>query len=598
MIREQSIHAYGYNARHRALSFFSLLKPHWLKLTMGSLVLLLTNAVFAILPMIINAGVNVVKSAEPAVAQIAGISISLGGIVYVVLTIICLALLGALLRTVSRMLLFDVGRLIERDVRASVFFHVSLLDEDFFSRLSVGNIMNHLTSDVSNVRLVVGFVVLNVLNIVYVFSFAVPLLIHKDPSIAACALLPFPLIALFMSRITRSMFVATIEYQQALSNMVSHVQENLLGAHIVRAFHRQEREAKRFSYANDTTFDTGMSVAKFRMLMMPIMRLMVGFSVGLVLYAGGTAVLSGRISLGDFVEINARIVQLAWPAMSVGYVMSIVSRGQASLKRLNDVLTAVPSIVDGTQELSRVNNILVKNLTFAHATNQARDGISFELSMGSMLALVGPSGSFKSSVLRALSRRCVVPNQCVYVNNIDIVDCKLVSLYQNIGFVQQEPLLFGMTILDNLRFANPSASEREIDDIIKLLALDHDIQGLALGLDTVVGERGVTLSGGQRQRIAIGRALLAKHPILLLDDALSAVDKETERHIVAHIKPFLKNMMVVASTHRLSLCPLADSIIVLDKGHIVEEGSHNALMNAKGMYRLLWDMERNQEMPS
>lgn len=598
MMNEQSTRAYGFHVQHRIMTFFTLLRPHWLRLLLGSLVLLCTNAVFASLPMIINAGVNAVKGSEPAAVFIADISISLGNITYVVISIICLAFFGAVLRTVSRMVLFDVGRLIERDVRAALFFHVSLLDEDYYSRVSIGNIMNHLTSDVSNVRMVVGFVVLNILNIVYVFSFAVPLLVHKDPLIAAAALLPFPLIALSMSGITRSMFVATMEYQQALSNMVSHVQENLLGAQVVKAFHRQEQEGDRFFQANDKTFYTGMRVAKYRMLMMPIMRLLVGISVGLVLYVGGSAVLEGRISLGDFVEINARIVQLAWPAMSVGFVMSIVSRGQASLKRINDVLVTMPTLQDGTQELSQVDRINVKNLAFAHAPKQAQSTISFEITMGSMMALVGPSGSFKSSVLRALSRRCLVPKQSVCINDVDINDLKLESLYKNISFVQQEPLLFGMTILDNLRFYNPSASEREIDEVVKLLALDRDMEGFLSGIHTVVGERGVSLSGGQRQRIAIGRALLAKHPILLLDDALSAVDKETERHIVSHIKPFLKNMMVIASTHRLSLCTLADSIMVLDKGHIVEMGSHEALIHAKGMYRTLWDVEHQPGISS
>jgi ATP-binding cassette, subfamily B, multidrug efflux pump len=588
VVRSDAPKAYGFFIHHKNQSFMSLLTPHIGMLLAGSMLLLITNLIVAFLPLLINGGVSLIDTDKPFILSLAFEPIYFASIGTIIGAIIAAALMGAVLRTLSRMVLFDVGRIIERDLRAKLFFHVSLFDDSFFVTSSVGDVMNHLTTDINNIRMVVGFAILNIVNIVFVFCFTVPLLLKIDVTIACFALLPFPLIALVMSGVTRKMFHRTIEYQEQLSRMISHIQENLLGAQIIRLFHQQKRESERFLATNQKTYEAGVKLARMRILMMPIMRLLVGMAVGLVLYVGGQAVFLGRISLGDFVEMNARILQLAWPAMSVGFVMSVLSRGQASLQRVNNLLAYEPLIKDGKKTITALKKIDVHNL---HLVPTA-EAINFSLQAGQVLGIVGASGSYKTTLLRSLSRRRLIPDGAIFYDGHDINDLTMASIYEQVSVVQQENYLFNDTLVNNLRFARPDATDDEITEVLTLLRLDRDFKGFSNGINTVIGERGVTLSGGQRQRVALARALLKKRPVLILDDALSAVDKDTEHHIVSHLWSYLKGSMVIIATHRLSLCRHADTILVLDKGSIIERGKHEELISSSGLYRSLWDIDR------
>lgn len=583
--------AYGYFLSHKPYGFMGLLRSHGVMLGVGAMLLLVTNLIMTMLPALVNGAVSLIERDQPLVLFGMPKPLYLTSITGIVSIIIVAALIGAVLRTLSRIVLFDVGRIIERDLRAKLYFHICVLDERFFSKLSVGDLMNHLTTDITNIRLVTGFAVLNIVNIFFVFGFTVPLLLRIDPILACLALLPFPLIALAMQYITKKMFHATLSYQEQLSMMISHIQENLLGAHVVRLFHQQEREGERFLKTNQNTYDAGVRLGRIRVLMMPMMRLLVGFSVGLVLYFGGRAVFLGRISLGDFVEINGRILQLAWPAMSVGFILSMVSRGRASLERVNTLLRSMPTIQDGEKAISPVHKVDVHSLVMTSSAH-GKDAVNFSVHKGQMLGIVGPSGSFKSTLLKVLCRRHYVPDGHVFYNGHDINHLTLDSLYEQISVVPQESYLFNTSIKNNIRFARPDASDQEIDEVVALLRLDRDVRVFKDGLDTIVGERGVMLSGGQKQRVALARALVAKRGVLLLDDALSAVDKDTENHIVLNLRAYVRDAIVIVVSHRLSLLRQADSILVLDKGRIIESGRHDELLEKEGLYRSLWDIDR------
>lgn len=594
MSAQEISEAYGFELKHEKSRIAHMLKPYAGRLALGCFLLLITNLITVCMPILINGGVSLIEQDVPFVLDLRMVAISFPTIAWIVFGVISLAIFGAIVRTFSRMVLFDVGRTIERDIRAKLFFTISTYDDRFYEKNSVGDLMNHLTTDVTNVRMVTGFAVLNLMNIAFVFCFTVPLLLKIDLVLGLCALLPFPLVILATRGITKRMFKATIEYQQELSKMASHIQENLLGAHVVRLFHQQTKEGERFSVTNQQTYHAGVKLGVVRALMMPVMRLMVGFAVGLVLYVGGNKIVAGEISLGDFVEVNARILQLAWPAMSVGFVMSVYSRGQASIERLNALLTYSPIIKDGRVAISSVDAIEVRDLVVKTSSATAHDALSFSVRRGELLGVVGPSGSYKTSLLKILSRRSWTPNNKVFYDGHDINHLSLSSLYRVVSVVPEESFLFNKSIRDNICFAQTNVSEHDLNEVLRITRLHVDIGNFVHGLDTIVGERGVTLSGGQRQRVAIARALLAKRPVIILDDALSSVDADTERHIVSALRSFLKDSLVIISTHRLSAIRDAEQIIVLEKGRIVERGVHRDLIKGDTLYASLWGINETR----
>lgn len=588
---EKVVQAYGQEVSPKGLSFLKLLKPHWLLLLWGCVLVMFTSLIMVFMPVLVNGGVSIIDSEQIFVLDLKVAQFSFHSIHQIILTVSVLAIIGALVRTGSRMAIFGIGRSVEKTVRSQLFSQLSILDDRFYAKNSVGELMNHLTTDTVNVRLVAGFAVLNIMNILFVFFLTVPFLLKVDLLLAICALLPFPLVVLATSGISRRMFQATVEYQAQLGVMTNHVQENLLGAHVVRLFHQQQAEDIRFQTTNAETYRLGVKLARVRVLMMPIMRLVVGLSVGLVLYIGGNEVLSGKITLGQFVEVNARILQLAWPAMSVGFVMSIYSRGQASLERINKLFSYRPQIFDGDNKIFSINKLEVRDV-FLGGTKFDQNTVSFSLKRGQLLGVVGPSGSHKSSLLKTLYRRNLVPHGQIFYDGQDINDIKLSSLYEQISVVSSDSFLFHKTIRENICFSNPEVSKSELEEVLRITKLDQDLQSFPDGLETEVGERGITLSGGQRQRITLARALLANRAVLILDDALSSVDAHTEQHIIENISDYLKNSLVIMATHRFMAIENADEILVMEKGLLVGRGTHQDLLAENLLYQQLWGMEQ------
>lgn len=580
------ITAFDQDLSQQAVKFRDLLKPYRFKLALGGMVLLLTNLIVLSMPVLVNAGVSLISSSrQEATIKLFSWHYSVNSLSYLIAIIVVLALLGGLIRTLSRVMIFDVGRSIERDVRAQVLSHISALDDEFYARHQVGDLMNHLTTDVTNIRLVTGFAVLNLMNIILAFCFTVPLLLRIDLVLGICALLPFPVVMLATRGLSQRIFSATKYYQERLSFMVNHIQENLQGAQVVRLFHQQHAEAIRFAKTNHETFLAGVKLARVRVLMYPIMRMVIGLSLALILWVGGMAVWSGHISLGDFVEINTRISQLTWPAMSIGFVMSMLSRGRASLSRLNVLLTKTPAISDGPDSISELNSVNVIELRLSDKNQQA---LSFSVQRGEMLGLVGVSGSGKTTLLKMLYRRIKISPGSIFYDHHDIANLKLNSLYKQVAVVSQEPFLFHKSLKENISFLKPDASLTDIEQVIKLVKLDSDIASFKDGLDTIIGERGITLSGGQRQRVALARALLAPRPLIILDDALSAVDAETEQFIVGNLRARLANSIIIIATHRLAAIKDAEQILVLDQGRTSAQGRHQDLMSISQLYRELW----------
>ncbi len=582
---EEFLKRLGSKIPHQEISFRGLIWPYWAKLALGALLLIASNAIVVLLPKLINMGVSLFENNESQSGSFFGIHLEFSQISRIAISIAVLALFGAAIRILSRIVIFGVGRSIEYDARRMLFYQLSIFDEPFYTKHPIGDIMNHLTNDISNIRMVAGFAILNIMNIALIFMLNIPLLFAIDESLAFCALLPFPLIVIAMSVLSKRLFATAKVYQEEIGLMVSHVQENLLGAQLVRLYHRQDAEEKRFAKRNERCFDAAVKQAQVRMLLLPLMRLIIGLALALILFIGGRAIIAGRISVGDFVEINARILQLTWPAISIGFVMSMYSRGKASIARVNNLLNYNPHIIDGNIMLNKLNNITVKHLNINPKTPE--NSLSFSLKPGQMLGVVGMSGSFKSMLLMTIYRRRSVARDCIFFNNYDINDLSLSSIYQQISVVTQDPSVFNQSIRHNLIFSNFSASQEEINEVLQITRLDRDLKQFSNGIETIVGERGVMLSGGQRQRLALARALLAKRPLLILDDALSAVDAETAQHIINGFGAYLQNTMIIVATHHLAAVKNASRIIVLDKGQVVADGDYDHLYNNSQLFREL-----------
>lgn len=559
--------AFNLHPSSGAVLFSRLFKPYQKRFIQGILLLVATNMVALTMPRLVNIGVQMVegKAIDFYFDHMFGLVILMMG----------LALIGAIARTFSRQVIFNIGRDVERDLRSHLFYHLSLMSSDFFARRSVGDLMTHLNSDINNVRLFTGFAALNFFNIVIVFCGTIPILISMDPVIAAAALAPFVLVMTSAQALTGRMFRCVRDYQASLAKLTEHVQENLSGAQIIRLFHQEEAENRKFESTNHRTYESALGLAKIRIIMFPLMRMMGSLGVAAALFVGGREVALGRITLGDYVEINARLLQLAWPAISFGFIMSVYAQGKASLARLNELFIVRPTIVDGSYRSPVLSKIVVENLSF---TTQS----------GQMIGIVGRSGSGKSTLLRMLSRELQVPRGQIKLDDVDINDWNLNDLHERMAVVSSEPFLFSATLRENICFARSDATDDEVAEVMRQVNLSLDV-------NTVVGERGVMLSGGQRQRVALARALLTKASILLLDDCLSAVDSETEQHIIAELLEKRAKSWLILVSHRLAPMRYANEILVLQEGQVIDRGKHDELIHRDGLYAKLWGVQQLQE---
>lgn len=571
---------------------------------LGVLWLLLSNALLLLVPRLVNDGIALATGTSlPARSFIEPAARTLGlepGMGLLVVVIAVAAALGAVTRVASRVVLFNLGRDVERGLRSELFAHLGTLSPVFYRRSSVGDLMSRLTNDMTNIRLMAGFGLLNMLNASITFAATLPLMFSLDARVAAWSLIPFPLVLVAAQSVSRVMFRRTRENQEALGRLTAAVQENLAGQQVVRAFSREDGEEARFRASTERVYQAAMRLATVRLVMGPLMGLMGSLAIGVALFVGGQAIVEGRLGVGDVVEINTRLIQLAWPTIAMGFIISVVQRGRASLSRINELLQERPDIVDGPVEQTVVGRVEARGLTVEVAPGKAvlRD-FDVALEPGRVLGIVGVTGSGKSSFLRALARQVPVARGQLFVDGVDVNDWHLRALHQGIGVVPEDGFLFSASLEENLAFGRPDAARAEVEAVVDLVDLRRDVTVFPDGLETLVGERGVTLSGGQRQRVALGRALLARPSVLLLDDSLSAVDAETEARVVAALRRGFvigdgnaKAPSLVVVSHRLSAVRDADEIVVLDSGAIVERGTHDALRARGGLYADLWGREQ------
>jgi ATP-binding cassette subfamily B protein len=510
--------------------------------------------------------------------------------------IITAALFHGIIRIFSRTTLLHTARRIEFSIREQMYNRLQQLDLAFFDRERTGDILSRFANDLTNVRMLVGFGILNIINTVLIYSAALVLMCRISPLLTLFASLPFPLMIFVVKRISASMFRRSRHAQEELARLTSTVEENVSAAAVIKAYCREQSAIAAFTAVSAGYMNSNMKIAQLRGLMIPVMAATGALGTLIVMVMGGGQVVAGRLTLGDFVAFNSYLAMLIWPTIMMGWILNLVQRGSASMARLNGILQAEPTVrePESPVAVSRVDGeITIKELNFAYGNKPLLRNISLTIPAGSRLGIVGPVGAGKSTLVKLLARLYPLTAGTVFIDGIDINSLPLMTLRRFIGYVPQESFLFSRSISANIAFGRSDCNDEEVRKVAALASLHGDVERFPEGYASMVGERGITLSGGQKQRAAIARALLKESAILILDDPLSAVDAATEKEILSALSREHGARTVIIVSHRLSALRDCDSIIYLDEGSIVESGSHLQLLALNGRYAAL---QREQEL--
>ncbi len=503
-------------------------------------------------------------------------------------------------RFLFRIFIFGTEKKLEYQLRKRLFNHLSTLSSKFYNTHKTGDLMAHATNDINAIRMAMGVGVLLLVDTVFL-TLAVLIIMFTtiDVQLTLLALLPLPIIAAFSMWLGKVIHRRFKEVQEAFSTLTDKVQESLSGVRVVKAFVQEPEELILFNEASQNSFSKNMKLARLWGIAFPFVQLIATLSFIIVLGFGGYQVMIGQITLGDFIAFNTYLGLLIWPMMALGWVINMMQRGLASLNRIHEILIVKPDIKDDSpDDISAIEgHICFEDVDFSYEEKQAPvlEGIHLNLPAGKTLAVIGGTGSGKTTLVNLILRLYDIKKGQILIDDHAIRKIPLSTLRTHIGYVPQDTFLFSATIKENIAFGKHNATMAEIEEAAKIAQIYDNIAELPLGFDTIVGERGVTLSGGQKQRMSIARALLMEPKILILDDALSAVDTHTEEEILKSLKQVMGQRTSIIISHRISTIQHADEIILLQDGKIIERGSHKSLLEQKGHYFSLYQKQLLEE---
>ena len=506
-----------------------------------------------------------------------------------------LAAIGGVFRFVMRRIIIGASRDIEYDLRNDFFAHLQRLDLGYYQSHRTGDLMSRATSDLSAVRMMVGPAVMYSATTGLFFIVGIMLMVSIDPRLTLFALVPLPFVSISVGYFGAVIHRRFERIQAQLSEISAITQETLSGVRVVRAYRQEPFEIERFRLANEEYVRRNKGLIRVLGIYQPSMGLLMGVGALLVLWLGSREVVAGRMTVGELVAFNSYLMMLSWPMIAFGWVTNLLQRGMASWKRMLEVFDAEPAITDAevtdemTSESQVRGRIELRRLTVRYGDTLVLDDISAVLPAGTTTAIVGATGSGKSTLLHLLARLHNPPPGTVFLDGVDVRHIPLSLLRGVIGMVPQEPFLFGASIAENVAFGAraPRDTRADVEAASAIARLDKDVPSFPNGYDTVIGERGITLSGGQKQRVAIARALMIDPKVLVLDDAMSAVDTYTEEEILARLSTVMRQRTSIIVSHRISTVRSADQILVLADGRIVERGTHDQLVAAGGPYAAL-----------
>jgi ATP-binding cassette subfamily B protein len=509
-----------------------------------------------------------------------------------ILLIIATTIIAGFLTFLMRQTLIVMSRHVEFDLKNEVFRQYENLTQNFYKKNRTGDLMNRISEDVSKVRMYVGPAVMYTINTIIRFTIVIIYMYNVSPRLTLYTLLPLPLLSYGIYKLSSEINKRSTIFQQYLSKVSSFSQEIFSGIRVIKAYSLEEQHQNNMISLAKESKNKSLNLAKVQSLFGPLMLALIGISNLVVIYFGGLMYIDGTIkSIGTIAEFILYVNMLTWPVASLGWISSMVQEAEASQKRLNEFLKIEPEIKNKNPNKSIINgSISFENVSYTYEdTNiKALQDVSFSVNKGETLAILGKTGSGKSTILALISRLYDVTDGKITLDKKEISSLNLHDLRNSVGIVPQDAFLFSDSITNNIKFGKKDAIEDEVTRAAKSAVVHDNIMGFKKQYDTVLGERGITLSGGQKQRVSIARAIIKNPPILLFDDCLSAVDTETEETILNNLKEICKDKTTIIVSHRVSSAKNAHKIIIIDEGRIIQQGSHNQLVNQEGYYASLY----------
>ncbi|MBW2035776.1 MAG: ABC transporter ATP-binding protein [Deltaproteobacteria bacterium] len=495
------------------------------------------------------------------------------------LTILGIALMIAVFRYIWRHLILGHSRKVEEGLRNQLYSHLQTLSLSFFQRTRTGDLMARAINDINGIRMATGMGLVALTDGAVLGMAAIGFMMSINVKLTLISLIPAPIIVIFTRILTRRMSSGFETVQKTFSELTERVREAFSGIRVIKSYNRENWEYKKVEHVGRKYISENMRLAKTLAFFFPMMAIFTNTGLAIVIWFGGRLTIMGNITTGDFVAFTAYLNLLTWPMIAMGWVTTLIQRGSASMRRINNILEEVPEIKDSPQlrDVARITGRIEINglkIRYSGQTEPALKDIHFKIDAGETVAVVGRVGSGKTTLLHTIPRLLDISPATLFIDGRDIRQIPLKTLRKNIGFVTQDVFIFSDTVRNNVLFGRSNVSQTELYTALRAADILEDIESLEKGLDTILGERGITLSGGQRQRLTIARALIADPPILIMDDALSMVDTRTEQRILNQVFQLRRNKTSLIVSHRISTISRAERIVVLDRGELVEEGTH------------------------
>ena len=578
------------NSRLRKLGNY--LRPHWRTVLLGTIALLIVNVL----------GVYIPLSIRDSIDRLQG-EFSFNQLSRSALLLLLFSAIMWCFRMLSRTSIFGVGRQVEFGLKQKIFQHLLTIEPGYFSSNTSGDLINRATSDVDNIRRLVGFAVLSFINIIFAYTLTLPAMLKINVRLTLLAIAVYPIMLITVQLFSGKLRRYQADIQDKLSDLSELIQEDMSGMSLIRIYAQENQERQAFNQKNKKLLEANLKLARIRNLLFPIIEGLSYVSLLILLWLGTEAIASGQITVGDFVALVLFVERLVFPTALLGFTITAYQQGEVSIDRVESITKAEPKIKNAPHAIVLPledirGEITARHLTYTYPGSHtpALYDVSFKIEPGETVAIVGSIGSGKSTLANAIPRLLNVESGELFLDNCDVTKIDLATLRKAIAYVPQDSFLFSTTIKNNIRYGEPLAETEEVIQSAKQAQIHPEIQTFPQEYETLVGERGITLSGGQRQRTSLARALLAEAKVLILDDALSSVDNETATRILDSLSPTRSQKTVIFISHQLSAAATCDRILVMDEGKIVQDGTHEALLQETGLYKSLWEQHQLEEV--